>query len=604
MYIPRSKIAPWATEIVRQCTSDLEGRIQQGALFRNLYLTGDENGSPSTYPKTFEYIEALASIYFSPLELSYLVKFHGGGNPTQRAMGRATAGEMHEYMTDAGVYEGIQDCVKWSLVKGKTLLKMNWEDGGFAPYVVQPEFFGVLRPDITDLDRQPAFVHVTYYTPAEFQAAFRNIPNLGKIMKDVAKRGTVGGGDRPDRANALKQIVLGGLNPYQQAGNSPAQSSNRGLVNWLGGPQANWDPQILATLIRLDELWVKDSITDDWVTFQMVGDVLVSGETVLRNNFADMFDPNNAMRRLPDAFRTHNPLSYKHPFVQFSGATKLNGYFWGRSEMCNIAVLQMQINARLNGIARLLRRQENPPKLYLGGTGISQQKYSTLDKPGGFFTDSSPNAKMTNVYPELPQGLWESLHETERMFDEMGGRPPVLKGRGESGVRSHGHAETLTSNASPRFKNNALAFERSVKDVGALALAMLRAMEDRTVVAWLKPGTQSMVAQMEPDDPTLEPPTKGMRQYPFKFYQLPENVKVTVESHSSSPIFLAEYRSLVFDLVKIGAMTPAEAVEALNPPNGADLVQAIEEREVEKAAFLKEHPEALKALQGGKRSHH
>lgn len=604
MYIPRTKIAPWAAQLIAECTPDLEERIQRGALYRNLYLTGDENGNPATYPKTFEYIESLASIYFSPVELNYLIKFHGGGNPTQRTMGRSAAAELHAYMADASVYRAELQCVKWSLVKGKCLLKLNWEDGGFAPYVVQPEFFGVLRPDINDLHRQPAFVHTTYYTPGEFQSAFRHLPDLDKIMKEISKRGMRGRPDeRPDRANALKQIVLGGLNPFQQAGNSPAMASSRGIVNWLGGPQATWDPKILATLVRLDELWVKDSRTDDWATFQMVGDVMVTGGEVIRNNFADMFDPDNQMRRLPDAFRKFNPLSGMHPFVAFSGATELEGYFWGRSEACNIGVLQMQINARLNGIMRLMRRQENPPKLYTGGTAINQQKYSAGDKPGGWFVDPSPNAKQQNLYPELPEALWESLHEEERMFDEMGGRPPVLKGRGESGVRSQGHAETLSSNASPRFKNNALDFERSVAEVGFLALALLRAMDNRTIVAWLKPDTQNIVAQMPPDDPTLEAPAAGMRQFPFKFWHLPENVKVTVQSHSSSPIFLAEYRALIFDLVKIGAMTPAEAVEAINAPDGEDLVESIEEREVQKAAFLQQHPEALKVLEGGKKKH-
>lgn len=601
MHIPRKRIGPWAAQLIHECNPDLEERIQRGALYRNLYLTGDENGNPSTYPKTFEYIESLASVYFSPVELRYLIKFHGGGNPTQRTMGRQAAAELHELMSDAGVYKTVLQAVKWSLVKGKTLLKLNWEDGGFAPYVVQPEFFGVLRPDITDLHRQPAFVHHTYYTPSEFQSTFRALPNLGQIMKDINKRGQMGKPDeRPDRANALKQIVLGGLNPFQQAGNSPAQASSRGIVNWLGGPQATWDPKILAQLIRLDELWVKDTVTDDWATFQLVGDVLVTGGDVIRNAFADMWDPDNKMRRLPDAFRRNNPLSHMHPFIPFS-ATELDGYFWGRSEICNVGVLQMQINARLNGIMRLLRRQENPPKLYTGSTGITQQKYTAGDKPGGWFVDPTPGAKAQDLYPQLPEGLWESLHEEERMFDEMGGRPPVLKGRGESGVRSQAQAATLTSNASPRFKNNALAFEQSIADAGALGLAMLRAMDNRTIVAWLPPETQSIVAKMDPDDPTLEPPAEGMKQYPFKFYHIPDNTKVTVDSHSSSPMFQAEARELIFDLVKIGAMDAPEAVEHLHPSGEDEILADIEAKKIAQAKLIKEHPELL--AHGGKKKH-
>lgn len=600
MFIPRKNIGPWAQQIIAECLPDLEERIQRGALYRNLYLTGDENGTPATYPKSFEHIESLGAIFFSSVDLRYLIRFNGGGNPTQRAMGRQAASEIHELLTDAGVYQTIQQTVKWSLVKGKTIFKMNWEEGGYAPYLIQPEFFGVLRPDINDLNRQPAFVHSTYYTPQEFASAFRHLPNLGDIMKKIRKSGMQGKPDnRPDRANALKQVVLGGLNPYQAASGSPTSSSSRGLVNWLGGPQATWDAKVLATLIRLDELWVKDSVTDDWATFQLVGDVVVTGGDIIRNAFADVFDPDNKMRRLPDAFRRNNPLSGMHPFIPFS-ATELDGYFWGRSEICNIGALQMQINARLNGIMRLLRRQENPPKLYTGGTGINQMKYTAGDKPGAWFTEPSPAAKVQDLYPQLPSGLWESLHEEERMFDEMGGRPPVLKGRGEGGVRSQSHANTLTANASPRFKNSALSIEKSIAEVGHLALAMAKAMDNRTIVAWLHPDTQNIVAQMEPDYPTLEPPAPGMKQYPFQFCHIPANAKVTVDSHSSSPIFSAEARGLIFDLVKIGAMDPAEAVEHLHPAGEEEIIAEIDRREIEKAKLLKEHPELL-LHQGGKK---
>lgn len=603
MLIPRqkTKIARWAAEVIQECTPDLEERIQRGALYRNLYLTGDENGNPATYPKTFEYIDTLASFFFSPVELRYSVKFHGGGNPTERAMGRASAAELHEMMGDARVYDSCKSATEWSLVKGKTFVKLNWEDHNFAPYHVQPEFMGVMRPDLMTLDRQPAFVHTTYYTPAEFQSAFRTLPNLGEIMRDIGKRGNRGRPDeRPDRANALKQIVLGGLNPFQQAGNSPATASSRGIVNWLGGPQATWDPKIMAMLIRLDELWARDPVTDDWATFQMVGDTLVTGGDVIRNAWADAFDPDNSMRRLPDAFRRANPLSGMHPFIEFC-PNELDGYFWGRSEICNVGALQMQINSRLNGIARLLRRQENPPRLYTGSTAITQQKFSAGDKPGGWFVDPTPTAKQQTLYPELPPGLWESLHELERMYDGMAGLPPVMRGQGEAGVRAQGHAETLTANASPRFKDRALSVERSVSEVGYKGLALLRAMDNREITAWLNPGTKNVVAHMPPDNPTQEAPAAGMLPVPFTFIMLPENVKVQVAGHSSSPAFSREAKALVFDLVKIGAIDPEEAVELLHPQGEEEIVADLEAKKIEKAELIKQHPELLPEILSGRK---
>ena len=601
MFIPRRHIDKWAAELIQACTPDLEERIQRGALYRNLYLTGDENGNPATYPKTFAHIATLAAMLFSPLELHYAIRFSGGGTLTQRAMGRVASSELHEMLSDGGVYDSVKNAIKWSLVKGKAFVKMNWEGDGFAPYMIQPEFMGVLRPDVTELSRQPAFVHTTYYTPSQFARTFAALDNIKALMREIGKRGQRGRPDeRPDRANALKQIILGGLNPFQQAGNSPAMASNRGIVNWLSGPQATWDPKIMAQLLRLDELWVKDSVTDDWATFQMVGDIMVTGGEVIRNAFSTMYDPKNPMRRLPEAFRDANPLDKMQPFVPF-GPTDLDGYFWGRSEICNIGVLQMQINARIDGIGRLLRRQEKPPRYFTGSTALTRDKYSAMDLPGGYFVDPSPNAKQQELYPKLPEGMWESLHELEEMFDNMSGMPPVMRGRGEAGVRAQGHAQTLTQNASPRFKESALSVERSVADLGALGLAMLKAMDDQTLVAWLAPDTTNVVAMLPPTDPTLEAPAPGMKQIEFNWWDLPDKAKIRVDSHSSSPIFGMEARGLLFDLAKIGAIEPEEVIEHLEPPGWEDMVLDTERKKIAQAKLVAEHPELLEKGLGGKK---
>ena len=146
MFIPRQKIGPWAAELIRACTPDIEERIQRGALYRNLYLTGDENGNPATYPKTFAHVETLAAMLFSPLELHYSIKFNGGGNLTQRAMGRVASSELHEMLSEAGVYEKAKGATKWGLVKGTATVKLNWEDDGFAPYLSSPSSWACCGP--------------------------------------------------------------------------------------------------------------------------------------------------------------------------------------------------------------------------------------------------------------------------------------------------------------------------------------------------------------------------------------------------------------------------------------------------------------------------
>ncbi len=228
-------------------------------------------------------------------------------------------------------------------------------------------------------------------------------------------------------------------------------------------------------MMELHEVWVWDDKRQDWATFQIIGDdMLIMGKYRIFNAFAWNTET------LTEA----SSLKGKHPFVEFC-PNHIDGYFWGRSEIVNVALLQEAINSRINGVNRLLRKQEDPPTKFIGATGVNQVTYAKFNKPGSYWTDQNPNAKIDRDQVQIPQDLWASLHEYERMFDEMGGLPPIARGHGEAGVRSHNHAETLVRMFSPRFKDRALLVERDVEAEGALMLDMGRAHVDKKLVAWV-----------------------------------------------------------------------------------------------------------------------
>jgi len=80
MIIPDRDLEEWLYEIIRQCTPDNLDRLQRGAFFRNLYLSGDENGDAAIYNKTFDSIEDLTSYICPTTHLRYLVTYLGGGS--------------------------------------------------------------------------------------------------------------------------------------------------------------------------------------------------------------------------------------------------------------------------------------------------------------------------------------------------------------------------------------------------------------------------------------------------------------------------------------------------------------------------------------------
>jgi len=388
------------------------------------------------------------------------------------------------------------------------------------------------------------------------------------------------------------------LNPFRASGSGKTQS--RGTVDWLGGPSPSMSPDVLASLIRIDELWVWDDERDDYTSLQIVGDdIMIEGQTRHRNLIADQFDPDNSERAPPAD--SDNAMSGHHPFIEFC-PNKLSGYFWGRSEICNIALLQQMINNRVDGINRLLRRQENPPRIFLGGTGPTQQQYSKANKPGGYLSDGSPGGKIQDLAPNLPEGLWESLHEMEAMYDKMAGFTPTLQGRGESGVRAAGHSESLTKNASPRFKDRALTVERSVESVGGLGLDYLKAHVGEKLTAWVMPHDESIESSI-PLDPILdEPPAKGVKGIQFLFSQLSSKCKVVVDSHSSSPAFSHETRGLLFDLFKASAIDKKQLITHTDPPGSDSMIEDLMRAEIAQQEWASSHPEEA-AKASGKKKH-
>lgn len=590
MRIPNKGLSNWCGELVTTCSASRKDRIQRGAMFRNLYLSGTEMGEPAVFPKTFAYIDNLSSYLYSPVELRFGIEKYGSSTLADRAKFSVAAAELHRYMRQGNVDTIIEEAVIWGLVKGKSFVKMLWTDEGMEPYLIQPEMMGVYREDITSLDEQEAFYQSVYLTPDRFAQMVENHPDRDELLHKVQKYITPSSdGNNPDSNNALKQVILGGLNPYRAAGSGGNRNQNRGVVDWLGGPSPAISPELLASVIRLDELWVWDDERDDWTTIQIVGnDVIVAGKNQRRNLIADMFDPDNK-ESSPKA-NEDNPLAGHHPFIEFC-PNRLSGYFWGRSELCNVGLLQEMINKRIDGINKLLRRQEDPPVKWTGGQSPNDKQWSKLRKPGTLLSDASPNAKIDVLAPGLPEGLWESLHEMEAMYDKMSGFTPTMQGRGESGVRAQGHSRTLTENASPRFKDRALITERSVEGIGGLGLMYLRANVADKLTAWVMPNDKSIDSSVEINPDLLEPPAEGMKPIQFTFSQLPKKCKVVVDSHSSSPAFSHETKGLMFDLFKAGAADKKQLVIHTDPPGADTMIEDIERAEIAEAQFAQQHPE-------------
>lgn len=607
MRIPTGKrTGQFAAEIFSQCTASKVERLQRGSVFRNAYLTGSLEGESQPYNETYAFIDNLGSYLYSPVELKFIIDCYGSSNPKDRAMMRAATSEFHKQFRRGNTDTLLEDAVTWSLVKGKTFIKNAWTSQGFKDVLVQPEMMGVLEENLQSLDDQDAFCHTTYLTPDKLWRMLRTNPDRDELMRRAMKyvmQGT--GSDDPEHENSLRQIVVGGIQPYNIQGQG--NSNSRGQVRWLDAPTPQFDSTIITNLIPVHELWIwdderdneKEELDGEYTTIQFVGeDVVLFGDITHRNLFADQYEPQNLEKKSKPT--SSNPLAGHHPFTEIC-PNGLDGYFWGRSEICNVGLLQKYINARIEGINQMLRRQEDPPKFFSGVAGIKQQAYSILKKAGGYFTDSNPGAKVQDLYPQLPDKIFESLHEFLQMFDRMAGFTPTMSGRGESGVRSAGHSDALTRNASPRFKDRALIVERQLDSMGALKLDMLKAHVPYSMTAW----TSKKDAGIEGSIPPIaheDAPVEGLVPIEFTFYDLPDECKISVDSHSSSPAFGQETRGLLFDALKVGAIDQEFLLTHLHLPGTDSAIEALQRKQAAQAKFAQEHPElAEQQAKGGKK---
>jgi hypothetical protein len=580
MIISKKKLKAFVRGLIDECNVSRRDRVNQNTAMTNYALCGGEDTQRAAmFNKTYAYLDDLQSLLYSPVSLRFHIGDLDTPNILEEAKGRAAASKLRSYERKSDTDTRISDAMWWALVKGKTFIKSGYKRNTYHTSLVQPDSFGVRHENHGALDEDmEAFCQTMLISFEQFARMVWNRNDRRDLMTKASQQ-IVRGDISPNDTD--RQIVTGGLYPFQPAG-SQTPNNARGVVDWMGAPQPTLDPKVQAGLLELSELWVWDDEREDWATFQMIGDDLLLNELQLRNEFA--YDISSGQS---------NPhLKGHHPFNEFC-INPIDGYFWGRSEVLNVALLQEAINSRISGINRMLRKQEEPSYKIKGVAGVNQNALTRFSKPGGYWSDVNPTAEIQTETPQIPPDLWNSIHEYERMFDEMGGLPPTARGHGDSGVRSHAHAETLVRMFSPRFKDRALLGERAVEALGGLHLDMAKAHVAKKLTAWVPKGQDGMQGvDASPMDP---PPAKDFMKVMFQFADLDEDSSLTIDAHSSSPAFSAEAKALVFDLFKIGALSKADVLERSDVTDPEELMAGVTRREIAAAEAAKE-AEAIKMM--------
>lgn len=537
--IPKNKLdlEEWVEEVIDECMASSQERGMVYTRAAQYFYAGTYSMQAAIYNKVKPFVEKLSGFLMQPTDVRFNVVYDTSESDSVLERAQLVSEKLTADFRNSDSDVIFAEALTWSMINGCQMLKHTPEGETFKVAPVHPQNFGVLGETILDLDEQEVFVHVTYPTMSRLKDMLKEHPKKDDILARVAAgRPTE---EDSDKSSYFHQMVVGGAQPVSQGG----EPSAAGIVNVFPVPTP-WRPQKhIAPTIKFCELWVKDADRDgDYTTLQVIyPDIVVEGEDTRRN-----------LSRVPG----------RNPFVKVQ-CQPTPGYFWGRSLIADIQMLQDVLNKRLRDIKVMWDRNVNAPQVFSGFTSITEEQYYKIIQEGGFLNDPNPNAKATKLLDPPPQNYLEELQFIFQLFDEASGFTPVMSGQGEPGVRAGVHAQTLVRTSSPRLIDQAARVERQLASSGYLALRIMQAM-----------------------DPSIYETSDNKIQFYLK--EIPDEFQVQVDSHSASPAFAEDNRQVAIALARAGAIDAEDLIHMLHPPGADLLLSRLRQRQKKQAQAMQQ----------------
>ena len=510
-------------DLMQKCMVSREERKADYGTLRSYYLFGAGPEEPPAYfNKIHPHIDQLTSFLYSAETTRFSIAMGAAVPEIEHRKTPVLTNALNDEWLNSNADQVFSTALTWSLVYNTTFVKLVY-GGGIHPYMIEPGAVGVLREDTPYVDRQEAICQRYYITKSELFARLYSHPKREQIVKRVTTNIKTANNDA-DGGDGVARIVMSATNPtiYGQV-NMDLYGMNR------------YHARVAEETVEMHELWVWNDETMDYQVVTMASPDIVIYDRAGSSLF----------------------LKGECPFVQICPNPQYD-YFWGQSEVQKMLLLQGLRNNRMTEVLDLLSKQVSPPTALTGFTGILDEKNFALNRAGGLLSSDMPNSKVERLAPEMPSNLFEVIHEIDAMFSEVSGISNVLSGRGESGVRSQGHASQLARLGSSRAKKRALIVEDSLEKVATLYLKLMQAY-----------------------DPTHFKDTEGT---PFIAEQFTKDYVVKVDAHSNSPIFTEDTKELAFSLFKAQAIDKESLLDMLEPPGKQLLKEKLKKRE-EKAAM-------------------
>lgn len=524
-----------------------------------------ENGTlerrPATANLLFGHCDRLASHLCSPSDMRFVIDTESPHpRPVMERCERAAnvlTREWERNNIDTTYAQGVSEALKFGLVIVKAGVRSVYSGNSrkvdISARLVMPWHFGVLDETRNSLDVQEAVCETTYLTKYEVFRRVRGMPNGETLYKRIIANampdpGTGG----PD--GFMHQVLLGAT---QAPVNPSAPMQAPGLVDVGGNQYPQPTVWVAEEMFPMHEIWVKDDKRDDWTTIQYIEpDILIAPNPIYtdKNLYA------------PDTL----------PYGVIS-ANVVPGRFWGRSEVQDLMEPQKLLTGILDDYRKLMGVQFDKLFGFIGADDITDERMAQMRNAGAF--NLPPQSDVKDLTPKIPPEALPFIEWIVGAMEKISGFSNILSGSGEPGVRAGIHAETLMKTASPRLRDRSLLIERQLASFADITLAALEAKE--ATVYWINPDDGG-----ESD---------------FRFCDLPDDRRVSVDAHSSSPIYHHDMTELMAFGHKAGYITGESMIEFLAYQNKDTLLRRFKEKEKMQAALIEKYPELLTKGKGGKK---
>jgi hypothetical protein len=570
--VPAEKRAllAFANETIEQCRVSAASRAAQCRLLNAITETGRYDGTKSLVNMMHQHLERSAAHLYSPVELKFDLDYENlyPKREMERAKvaARVLTRQWDRSNTDLLFGLGVFEALKYGAAILKQLVQVEGEKETPRYYqkLVLPWQFGVYNEAENDINKQIALCETTMMTLAEVWRRVWHMPDADKLY-DRIKAHAATGSSMSDMTSYFHQVLSASqLNTGLQGATQPAPG---GIVQLGNDPNyAVMGPQVMAPVVKVHELWVQDE--KDYTTI-----IMVDPDIVIAPRFAKANLLIKDSRLQP--YRLIQP-------------NEVTNWFWGRSELTDLIEPQGLLSEWYADARRLMGVQIDKFLGFVGESGMTDELYSQARIAG--YLNQGQGSDIKDLTPKFPSELLPMIQHLEQKINELGSFPEIMRGQGEPGVRAGVHADTLVKTASPTLRDRSLLVERQCADSADLTLSIMEAKDGRFY--WTNGDT-----------------FESCEETRFLLSELPDDWRVTVDSHSSSPIFASETEQLIFASHKSGIVDDEYVLENMHYPNKEAAKLAARERKAEKAQFMQklmqEHPEVgekvlLRQVGGGK----